>query len=201
MPAGVVVVESRVDTPVAPLPPAEDDAVANAVEHRRLEFGTTRWCARQALARLGFSEAVIPKGSAGEPLWPAGVVGSLTHCVGFRAAAVSTELRAIGLDAEPHEPLPREAVPLVVLDSEHEAHSGSHMPLHWERIVFSAKESIYKAWYPLTHRWLDFSDAQVTLHPDGSFSTVITKPSPLRMPFEGRWTISGGLILTTATLL
>ena len=63
--------------------------MAKAVDAPRREFVTARICARRALAELGVADAAIPRGPAGSPIWPARVVGSLTHCVGFRTAAVA----------------------------------------------------------------------------------------------------------------
>src|SRR5918992_849287 len=82
------------------------------------------------------------------PRWPAGVVGSMTHCVGYRAAAVarSDELCGIGIDAEPHAALPGAVLDLVLRDEERErlrALADSSPDLHWDRVVFCAKEAVY----------------------------------------------------------
>jgi len=96
------------DPPAAPLFPEDERAVARAVGKRRREFATARFYARTALARLGLDPAPIVPGPRGEPGWPAGVVGSMTHCAGYRAAAVARaeDVLTIGVDAEPDEPLP-----------------------------------------------------------------------------------------------
>ena len=59
-------------------------------------------------------------GAKREPLWPAGVVGSITHCDGYRAAAVAraTDLATVGIDAEPHEPLPDGVLAAIALPAE-----------------------------------------------------------------------------------
>ena len=94
--------------------------VARAVDRRRAEFTTVRTCARIALGRLGLPPAPLLTGSKREPLWPAGVVGSITHCDGYRAAAVAraSEVAAIGIDAEPHDPLPDGILDRVTLPAE-----------------------------------------------------------------------------------
>src|ERR1019366_900885 len=88
--------------------PEEQAVVERAVSKRRQEFGTVRHCARQALGSLGLSPVPILPGDMGVPLWPASVVGSMTHCEGFRAAAIGlrSDIVTIGIDAEPHERLP-----------------------------------------------------------------------------------------------
>jgi 4'-phosphopantetheinyl transferase EntD len=69
----------------------------------------------------------------------------------------------------------------------------------WDRLLFSAKESVYKAWFPLTGRWLGFEDADVTITPDGTFTARLLAELTETQPpasFAGRWLASGGLILT-----
>src|SRR5262245_10837885 len=102
LPAGVVAIEAFDDIPGEPIFPGEEEFAANAVESRRREFVTARRCAREALARLGCSPIPIRSGLMGEPQWPAGFVGSITHTAGFRAAAVTPRslLASLGIDAE-----------------------------------------------------------------------------------------------------
>ena len=109
LPAAVAVAEARDDEAPVELFPAEEAIVARAVaKRRRREFATGRGCAHRALAALGASAGPIAAGERGEPLWPGGVVGTITHCDGYRGCAVAraAELATIGIDAEPHEPLP-----------------------------------------------------------------------------------------------
>src|SRR5690349_15824016 len=93
---------------LAPLP-EEEPLIAKSVAKRRNEFITVRHCARQALGELGVPPVPILKGDKGEPCWPAGVVGSLTHCTGFRGAAVARGggVGSWGMAAERHAVLPR----------------------------------------------------------------------------------------------
>ena len=154
---------------LAPLP-EEEPLIARSVAKRRNEFITVRYCARQALGELGVPPVPILKGDKGEPCWPDGVVGSLTHCEGFRGAVVgrSAEVRSVGIDAEPHGVLPRACwTPSACPPS---GPSSRHCPrgLHWDRILFCAKEATYKTWYPLTHRWLGFEDAHITFTVDAT---------------------------------
>ncbi|PRC44376.1 4'-phosphopantetheinyl transferase, partial [Mycobacterium sp. ITM-2017-0098] len=154
---------------LAPLP-EEEPLIARSVAKRRNEFITVRYCARQALVDLGLEPVPILKGDKGEPCWPDGVVGSLTHCEGFRGAAVGrrTEIRSLGIDAEPHGVLPDGVLDAISLPVER--HELQELPegVHWDRVLFCAKEATYKAWYPLTHRWLGFEDAHITFDVDGT---------------------------------
>src|SRR5690242_4153856 len=93
LPAGVAAAEEFQDRLDAALFPAEAAQIQGAVEARRREFATGRHCARQALAALGVPATPLLSGGHREPLWPAGVVGSITHCTGYRAAAVAPDER------------------------------------------------------------------------------------------------------------
>jgi 4'-phosphopantetheinyl transferase EntD len=67
----------------------EEAAISRAVEKRRRDFRTVRHCSRRALRELGVPPTAVAPGERRKPVWPPGVVGSLTHCTGYRAAAVA----------------------------------------------------------------------------------------------------------------
>ncbi|MFE4515916.1 4'-phosphopantetheinyl transferase [Kitasatospora sp. NPDC056783] len=194
------------DPPEARLEPEEEPAVARAVDKRRREFTTVRHCARGALARLGVPYRPLVPGLRGAPSWPDGVVGSLTHCDGFRAAAVARAdaLLSLGIDAEPALALPEgveEAVALPVERQRLAKLAAEYPGVPWDRVLFSAKESVYKAWFPLTRLFLDFSEAELNLSPDGTFTARLLVPGPVvggrRIDgFEGRWAVRDGLLAT-----
>ena len=192
--------------------PEEEPLIAKSVAKRRNEFITVRYCARQALGELGVPPVPILKGDKGEPCWPDGVVGSLTHCTGFRGAAVGRNgiVRSVGIDAEPHDVLPNGVLDAVSLPKERAELQQMPAGLHWDRILFCAKEATYKAWFPLTHRWLGFEDAHITFEVDGSGSAgtfrskILIDPAaesgPPLTALAGRWTVRGGLALTAIAL-
>ncbi|WP_435850125.1 4'-phosphopantetheinyl transferase family protein [Streptomyces uncialis] len=166
LPPQVISAEAYTDPPGVFLYPEEEAVITRAVDKRRREFTTGRHCARQALSALGVSPGPLPRGERGAPVWPAGVVGSLTHCDGYRAAAVAhrSEVTSLGVDAEPHARLPDDVLDGVTLPTERVALAGlerRHPRLHWDRLLFSAKESVYKTWFPLTGAWLGFEEAEV----------------------------------------
>lgn len=206
LPPTVVSAEAFDDPAEVTLFPEEEAVVARAVGKRRREFGTARHCARRALARLGLPPAPVLPGPRGAPRWPDGVVGSMTHCDGYRAAALAyaRDVRAIGIDAEPHDALPEGVLEVISLAPERERLAGlrtAEPRLHWDRLLFSAKESVYKAWFPLTGRWLGFEDAEVSITPDGRFTVRLLVPAspPAPAGFAGRWVVRAGLILTAVT--
>lgn len=210
LPPGVVAAEEFGPAVDATLLPGEEAAIARAVPARRAEFAGARRCARRALQRLGLPPVAIASGPRREPLWPTGVVGSITHCAGYRAAAVATDTAAagVGIDAEPHEALPAAVLGMVTLPAERAelARLVAVDPLvHWDRLLFSAKESTYKVWYPLTGRWLGFEQATVTVDASaGTFAAQLLVPAPRGdggpVAFSGRWLVARGLIITAITL-
>jgi 4'-phosphopantetheinyl transferase EntD len=192
--------------------PEEEPLIAKSVAKRRNEFVTVRYCARQALGELGVPPVPILKGDKGEPCWPDGIVGSLTHCTGFRGAVVGRlgTVRSVGIDAEPHDVLPNGVLDAVSLPKERVELQALPNDLHWDRILFCAKEATYKAWFPLTHRWLGFEDAHITFDVDGSGtegafeSRILIDPAaefgpPLRT-LSGHWSVRDGLVLTAIVL-
>ena len=253
LPPAVRVAEAFADVAESGLFPEELELITRAVEKRRREFTTARVCAHRALGGLGLPAAPVLRGERGEPLWPAGVAGSLTHCAGYRAAAVAwrSDVVALGIDAEPVGPLPPGVLAQVALPEERRLladlaaagagdpggradlgdcaetgdpggggdpgrgqagdHAGTGEPARadafdsWEHLLFSAKESVYKAWFPLTGAWLGFSDALVTLHPDGAFDVrfLVEVPPAARSlhALRGRWLTRRGLILTAAVVV
>ena len=174
---------------VADLLGAEVDAVAHAVPARVREFAAGRVAARQALAALGIGPVAIPVGTRRMPVWPTGVVGSITHCAGIVAAAVawSDELTAIGIDGEPAVPLEPDIVNAVATLAER---AGIADELG-ATILFSAKESFYKCWSSLDGPVLEFHDVEVELD-DVSF---VATPAG-GQPWPGRWAVRDGFVLT-----
>jgi 4'-phosphopantetheinyl transferase EntD len=196
LPAAVAAEEAFGDDPAAEIFPEEQEAIAKAVVKRRQEFITGRACARAALARLGLPPAPILRGERGEPQWPAGVVGSITHCAGYRACAVArtTDLAGLGIDAEPDAGLPAGLIESVAGHAEQAWVAGlaaAASAVCWDRLLFSAKEAVGKLWYPLTGRWP--GPRQVTVFPDpaGTFEVQVAGSR-----LTGRWLARDGLIVT-----
>jgi enterobactin synthetase component D / holo-[acyl-carrier protein] synthase len=212
LPPQVAAVESFGDDPTAVLFPEESAVIARATEGRRREFATGRACARAAMARLGLSEVAVLPGSRGAPQWPEGVTGSITHCVGYRAAAVALkrDVISLGVDAEPNEPMPNHGMlELIALAEERArlAELSAGMPgIWWGRLLFSAKESVYKTWFPLTRRWLGFESADILIDPHaGTFTARLLVPdlcvngAPLTQ-LNGRWLADDRFLVTAAVV-
>lgn len=209
LPEVVAVEETDSDVCETALFPEEHSCVVDAVEQRRREFTTVRYCARRALAQLGHPPVALVPGRQRAPEWPDGIVGSMTHCDGYRAAAVAhhTEMRAIGIDAELNEPLPEGVADLVTVGDEPRALralAASQPWIVWDRLLFSIKESIYKAWYPLTRSWLDFSQCEVSIGPGvftGRLSVVrATRDGAPLDQIRGLWAVNGRRLLAAALI-
>ncbi|MFI6210136.1 4'-phosphopantetheinyl transferase [Streptomyces sp. NPDC051041] len=218
LPETVAVGEVRGDLTEPPLFPEEEAVVEKAVDKRRREFATGRRCARRALAELGHPPVPLLPADRGAPGWPAGVVGAISHCPGYRVAAVAraTDLAALGIDAEPAEPPPDgvlEAVSLPAERADLARLAREHPAVPWGRLLFSAKESVYKAWSPHAGRMLGFEEARLRLavEPDaagpgirGTFTARLLVPLPPAVAavtgpageFAGRWLVDDGLVLT-----
>ena len=198
---------------LAPMP-EEEPLIARSVAKRRNEFITVRHCARLALGELGFPPVPILKGDKGEPCWPDGVVGSLTHCAGYRGAVVGrgAVVRSVGVDAEPHDVLPQGVFDAISLPAERSELAALPADVHWDRILFCAKEATYKAWFPLTRRWLGFEDAHIVFDLDppgrGTAGVFVSKilidgaalSGPPLTALRGRWSVDRGLVLTAIVL-
>ncbi|MGF1431358.1 4'-phosphopantetheinyl transferase family protein [Kitasatospora sp. LaBMicrA B282] len=217
LPPGAACAEYFADLPEAPLFPAEEQLLGDAVPKRRGEFGTARVAARAALAQLGLPPVAVLADPRGVPVWPDGVLGSITHCVGYRGCAVarSAEFAGLGIDAEPDLPLPPGLSEVITVPAErrHLAElarlpgplGGSGRPA-WDRLLFSAKEAVFKAVFPVSRIELDFPDVPITVVP-GSGTFAAELPAAVARAcgnrsrhLTGRWLAARGLLLTVVAL-
>ncbi|HEX6968643.1 MAG TPA: 4'-phosphopantetheinyl transferase superfamily protein [Micromonosporaceae bacterium] len=212
LPESVAAAEAFDDPADAYLFPAEEALLANAVEKRRREFATARHLARRAMAEFGIAPIPLLPGPNREPCWPPGVVGSITHCTGYRAAVVARgrDLATVGIDAEPNEPLPNGVLETIALPQERDWIGElltTDPGVRWDRLLFTLKESVYKAWFPLARRWLGFEDALITVDvQQATFTARLLVPGP-PLPgggtltgFTGRWLARSDLLLAAITL-
>ena len=140
----------------------EAAAFASSVVKVRRASGAARIVARQLLARLGYPECPLPRAASGAPVWPADVVGSLAHDahVAVAAVAMSRDVGALGIDVEPAERLPSDLLEVVATPQERlEIHNDPFQG----RLLFAAKEAVYKAVYPLDRMFLEHHDVHVNL--------------------------------------
>ncbi|HEX6764749.1 MAG TPA: 4'-phosphopantetheinyl transferase superfamily protein [Polyangiaceae bacterium] len=193
--------------PATPLFPEEEALVANAIPKRKREFAKGRECARVAMAKLGLRDVVLLSGSDREPLWPREITGSITHTNGLCAVAVGATDRyqGLGIDAEPAEAL-SPAIAARVLGGDDprvlELGARSLEPPVVPRLVFSAKEAVYKCLFPITKTFLGFADVALELEKT-TFRATLRVSAPPFSPgasLVGRWQKSGGFLVTALWL-
>jgi 4'-phosphopantetheinyl transferase EntD len=179
-----------------PLPAGEVTRAAGLPRDRAREFAAGRWCAHRALERLGCPEAAIGSGQRGEPCWPDGYTGSITHKSGAAVAAAAVPPRAIGVDLEHTAALHPAVRYRVLLPAEPDLPPGFPVPAPVaERIVFSAKEAYYK-WHFTAYGGPSrpgFADVRVRLLADGRLRA---EPASALPPAVGAWTCGPRWILT-----
>jgi 4'-phosphopantetheinyl transferase EntD len=199
-PSGAVAAEMRDPGDPTLLYPEEAVHLGNrAVPKRVQEFAAGRLCARRVLTELGFHDFPIRAASDRQPVWPAGVVGSITHTTGFCAAVAAEKkhIAALGLDCELAGSVKTELWPHLFRDDE----------TRWLRmlppseqapaatLMFCVKEAFYKCQYPITRQWLSFHDAWVELPAweagQGAFNLYASRPiafaSHAELPLQGRY--------------
>lgn len=202
-PRSVIAVETHRPADHYYLHPEEARYVTAAVPKRIREFATGRACARRALAMLGVTDFPLRVGPMREPLWPAGVVGSITHTVGYCGvvAARLGEIRALGIDAELLGTVSPEMWNRLM--TEREIHWLSQLDegaaTTWATVLFSVKEAFYKCQHSLTGEWLDFSDVTV-IPEEGTFRVqpqrLIQLESLAPPPWTGRFVLHDNIALT-----
>ncbi|MEU5904261.1 4'-phosphopantetheinyl transferase superfamily protein [Micromonospora sp. NPDC047527] len=181
-----------------------------AVQTRRRDFTAGRVCARRAMAGLGLPATAVPAAADRAPVWPAGVVGTITHTSGYCAAAAAhaTDLRSVGMDAERHREINAGVRRLVLLPEEEENCARLPADISWPVVYFSAKETVYKVWYPIVGSWLDFHDAHLDIDPDAGTFTARIAPARVDAAgvvdppatITGRFVVADGLVRTAAVL-
>jgi 4'-phosphopantetheinyl transferase EntD len=164
-PPGVIAAEMEQPGNVELLLPEEAACLGRSVPERQQEFAAGRLCARRALAELGIEGFAVVASPERRPLWPPGVVGSITHTTGLCAAVVAPGSRyaGLGLDTEIAGRVTAElcrricvAAELEWLDGLPEAQRAGAAAL-----LFAAKEAFYKCQSPITGEWLGFQDLRI----------------------------------------
>jgi 4'-phosphopantetheinyl transferase EntD len=161
----------------------EEVLIKTANLTRKREFTAGRLCARKGLEQLGVKNFPVLIGENREPLWPPGIIGSIAHCKNFCAAVVVRigALIGIGLDVEPLEPMTDDVLGLICTPDEKEwlLSASDNNRLLWAKLIFCAKESAFKCYFPLSQTYLDFQDVEVSINPDNkNFSVSLLVPPP-----------------------
>lgn len=170
---------------------AVPDDLRKAVPKRRAEFLAGRFCAAVALRQLGLPESVPRQGRA--PVWPDGVAGSITHSKDRAIAAVSRHHRCVGLDCEGYVADDRATQLSASIFTEAESRlRPDALPYgRFFTLVFSAKESLYKALSPRLTRVPNFHEVTLTDLAPGEMGLLFEG-----QPHRARFRLSGKDVLT-----
>jgi enterobactin synthetase component D len=161
VPDDVLLLASPVDDYIDRISADERLLVQNAVSKRQKEFSTGRWLARHGIQQLGLSAVPILQGAVNEPVWPAGVTGSITHTANMCMVALCRDeyCAGLGIDLEARPAEFSDLEHLILSDHERrEDENGGYSGTDRVRLLFSAKESLYKAIYPNLGRFVDFQE-------------------------------------------
>jgi 4'-phosphopantetheinyl transferase EntD len=222
VPSVIVTAETRRELIDVDLFHAERRSLGRVAERRRREFVTGRACARAALRQLDVAAMAIPVGAHGEPLWPPGLAGSITHCRGYRACALarSHDVIALGIDAHLNAPLRAGMLQRIAVGREREhaalsveRASRSRAPqgacgerpcgerVCADKLLFCAKEAVYKACFALAERPLSLADVEVSIEgaPGRGLRARLRAPAAMIdgeevRELRGRWGVEDGLL-------
>ncbi|MFA8441782.1 4'-phosphopantetheinyl transferase [Yoonia sp.] len=176
--------------------PEETSAMSRAIPKRRTEFAAGRKAARIAMAELDLPPIAIPQGADRAPIWPKGISGSISHCAQCCIAVVAQTAHypTIGIDVEAADPLDNDLIPVVCTPAEQVWLRDAPDFGLAAKMIFSAKEAVYKAQYPLTGKIIGFDAVSLIIDED-RFSVAANPTLPT---LKGTILIQEGLILSVA---
>ena len=194
-----------IDDHVDALYPQEAAAIARARAPRVREFATGRYLARRAMTELGVSTGPILKAEDRSPVWPEGVIGSLTHAADLAIAAVSRPeaVTGIGIDLEQHDRVTEPLFRKLFTAAECSSPALRERSPDRDRaaaLMFSAKEAAYKAVYPRVGRFIGFQEAEIDI--DWDARTLRARyigdhpPNRIMSDGEGHFCFFGDYVLT-----
>lgn len=166
--------------------PEEAAYIENSVEKRRREFSASRTLARYGMRFFGVSTQPILVGTMRQPLWPAGMIGSITHTETHCAVALgrSCDALSIGIDMETEGRVTRDLWPYIFTSEESAVLKAlpAERQLKIAGYMFSAKEAYFKMQFPLTALLAGFTD--VTTHMDNSGNMWVRPTSKIDSPLK-----------------
>lgn len=201
-PPGVIAFEIRGTALPDDLFPSERECVARSVDKRVSEFAAGRLCARAGLTELGLKSAPLLPGPDRAPIWPSGIVGSITHTDNYCVAVVGleTQFAAIGVDAERIGHVSPSLWQLT-MRAEEIRRLQSLDDVEREQmatVIFSAKEAFYKCQHALTRSWLGFQDVTVDIAGDAFEASVVGAAHPIHpmlSPWIGRFNFDESFVV------
>lgn len=208
LPQGVFGFASAIPCEAWPLHDAERSAVLSASDRRVQEFTAGRYCAHQAMRQLGIRAAAVPAGSDRAPVWPEGIIGSISHGRSCAAAIVARQtpgLLSLGLDVTEAEPLEADLIARIGKAPEYDLLArlpglSAGLAAH---LLFSLKEAVFKCLYPRTRLFLEFEDLQLLHLAEDQRFTMSARRQASEAPAvlsRGTFAVTSGSICSIATL-
>jgi len=169
--------------------PEEEALIEHSIGKRQREFRAGRHCAHRVLNQLNHKNFVVLRGDKRAPIWPQGITGSISHSGAVCAAAASMDpnIVSLGIDIEEHIPLKEKLTPKICTSSEVDqirVLNKLAKAYAWEKIIFSVKESVYKAWFPVFGSYLDFLEVKLLFDERGLVSATNIQPKASPPNFE-----------------
>lgn len=197
--------------PTAPMPRLMGDevlAIDHVVPKRAREFGAGRAAARQAMEALGQPPRPVLQGDDRAPVWPAGLTGSITHTDRDALAVVTDDpaIRALGLDMEPATPLCPDLWDSVctIADRRWLASLGPTQRGYFAKLVFCAKEAVYKAQYQISRTVIDFQAVALVIDLHANRFTAVMQQGVPGLDggthIEGKFAILGNAFISAVEL-
>ena len=145
------------------------EQLKGASSQRRQEFVAGRYCVFNAARAIGLELETLPISAERGPVWPAGVIGSISHSKKLAIGCIGEvgQFRSIGIDTEEvfSNQTIKDIMEAIALDSEI-AFITKEIPTRAKAlaftIVFSAKEALFKAIHPLCKQFIDFQEVKMT---------------------------------------
>ncbi|WP_411221780.1 4'-phosphopantetheinyl transferase family protein [Marivita sp. S2033] len=141
--------------------------IARAVPKRQAEFLAGRLLARHGQRALGLSPDPVGTADSRAPVWPYGLVGSITHARGRCAVLISTDAQqSHGIDTEQiAEGDSLKAILSQTLSDRDKALLSKTETARDATLAFSAKETLFKALYPQIGQFFGFDAAELAEPP------------------------------------
>lgn len=167
-----------------------------AVLKRKAEFLASRWLVQQQLEQWGIANFLLRNAADRSPIWPPGIQASLSHSHGWVVMAATQAPLCVGIDVEEvmTDKIARETAEMLMSPAEHALLTGLPLPFaQAATLLFSLKESVYKALWPQLHQPMEFHQAvltaldlhhhQASLRLTHAFSPAFTQQTPLQARF------------------
>ncbi len=210
-PEAVIIEECGLDNVSGTIYPEELVFIEKAVKKRRNDFIGGRICAKKALSRLGIENFPVLMADDRSPLWPTGVVGSISHTHGYCGVAVANNkhFRSLGLDIENVDRIKSDCRRLICTDEEQSRINRlpENDQQRFSALTFSAKESFFKCQYFLNRCWAGFHDAEIFADisvDEGAFSIIMLKDIGTHfkkdVSYNGLFSFNQGYVITGMTV-